>query len=80
MKKINLESIRDLLCEVFSNSDVPINIIDMKINDLDDWDSLGNFNLLLLAEEWFEVKFSMDDMSEIKSVSQLINTIENLRK
>ena len=68
------------MCEVFSNSDVPINIIDLKINDLDEWDSLGNFNLLLLAEEWFEVKFSMDDMSEIKSVSQLINTIENLRK
>jgi acyl carrier protein len=77
MKKINLEKIRALLCETFSNSEIPDCVTDLKIGDLVEWDSLGNFNLLLLTEEWFEVKFSMDDMSTIKSVSELISAIEN---
>jgi len=79
MKKIDLNNIKDLLSEVFSNSEIPDNVIDLKIGDLTEWDSLGNFNLLLLAEDWFEIKFSMIDMSTIKSVSQLISTIKNLR-
>lgn len=79
MKKIDLNNIKDLLSEVFSNSEIPDNVIDLKIGDLTEWDSLGNFNLLLLAEDWFEVKFSMIDMSTIKSISQLISTIKNLR-
>jgi acyl carrier protein len=57
MKIINSEKIRELLHEVFVNSDIPDNVNDLKIGDLEEWDSLGNFNLLLLIEEYFEIKF-----------------------
>ena len=77
MNKIDLDRIKNLLSEVFNNSDIPNDIINLKINDITEWDSLGNLNLLLLAEEWYKVKFTIDEMSTIKSVSQLISTIEN---
>ena len=49
----------------------------MKIGDLDEWDSLGNLNLLLAVEEFFNVKFDVEQMSNIKSVSDIINNLDN---
>jgi len=76
MKKNNLENIRALLCEAFNNSDIPDSVSDLKIGDLAEWDSIGNFNLLLLAEEWFEFKFSMEEMANIKSIPELVAAIK----
>jgi acyl carrier protein len=77
MKKNNLENIRTLLCEAFNNSDIPDSVSDLKIGDLAEWDSIGNFNLLLLAEEWFEFKFSMEEMANIKSIPELVAAIKS---
>lgn len=78
MKKINLNDLKNLLSEVFSDSVIPEDIIDLKLGDIPEWDSVGNLNLLLLAEEKFSIEFSMNDMSSIKSVSKLIEVIEGL--
>lgn len=77
MKNYDIENIRNLLCEAFSNSDIPQVVTDLKIGDLAEWDSLGHFNLLLLAEDWFEVKFSMDEMTNIKSIPELVAAIKS---
>ena len=76
MKIINMENIRNLLSEAFVNSDIPNNINNLKIGDLAEWDSLGNFNLLLLAEVRFEIKFSMEDITNIKSIPELVAAIK----
>jgi acyl carrier protein len=80
MKKPNSENISALLHDAFNNSDIPYCVTDLKIGDLMEWDSIGNFNLLLLAEEWFELKFSMEEMTNIKSIPELVVAIESRNK
>jgi len=35
------------------------------------WDSFAHFNLLLLIEEAYAVRFSVDDMTNLKSVAEI---------
>ena len=44
-KKIN--QLRNIFCETFPDAKIPKNIEKLKVGDFDEWDSLGNFNLLL---------------------------------
>ena len=65
---MNSKEIKNILTEVFPKSKIPKKINGLKINDLKEWDSLGNFNLLLAVEEKYKIKFSMKEISEIKSI------------
>ena len=67
-----ISSIREILISTFPNSDVPNNCSDLKIGDLEEWDSLGNFNLLLAIESEYGLRFSLEEMSGIKSVSGIV--------
>lgn len=40
--------------------------------DIGDWDSFEHLNLLLSLEEEFGIKFQMDDISNIKTVSDIL--------
>ena len=71
----NRQKIRESLISVFPLSDMPEDIVSLKIGDIPDWDSLGNFNLLLAIEDAFNVRFSVDEMSKIQSISQIIEKI-----
>ena len=51
-----------------------------EFNDLDEnlgvgafpgWDSLAHFNFLMAVEEDFGIRFSMDEMSELKNLRQI---------
>jgi acyl carrier protein len=68
--------IRQLLKEVFPNDKIPENITDLSMGDISSWDSLGNFNLILAIETDFGIRFSMEQMTEIKSIVQIIEALE----
>lgn len=51
----------------------------LKINSFTEWDSIGNLNLLLEIEKEFRFKFSMEEMSEIKSIKQIKLKIKNIK-
>ncbi len=69
---VELSELRDILVNTFSSSQVPSDISDLKMNDIDEWDSLGNFNLLLAVESFYGVRFDMEAMATIKSVPDLL--------
>ena len=50
---------------VFEDSD------DLRVGSLPDWNSLAHFNFLLLVEESYGVRFSVDEMSELKSIAEI---------
>tara|TARA_Y100000591_G_C21489873_1_gene524572 strand:+ start:64 stop:288 length:225 start_codon:yes stop_codon:yes gene_type:complete len=52
------------------------NFIDLKIGDLEKWDSLGNFNLLLSIEKEFNFRFSNEEISELKSIKEILISIK----
>jgi acyl carrier protein len=77
MKLKKIESIHQVLCETFPNDKIPNDIGNLKIGDIEHWDSLGNLNLLLAVEERFSIRFTIEEMTNIKSISQLITFLEN---
>jgi acyl carrier protein len=67
-----VEDLRKVLSDVFQNSEIPENIESLKIGDFPEWDSLGNFNLLLVIEELYSTRLTIEQMSQIKSVQQIL--------
>ena len=67
--------IRNLMCETFPNDIIPDNVLDLNMGDLKGWDSLGNFNLILAVELEFDIRFSMDQATGIKSIDQIIKVL-----
>ena len=65
-------SLRKILQDTFSKSDIPENIDDLKMGDFDEWDSLGNFNLILAVEQKFKIQFDMDDIENMNSVRAIL--------
>jgi acyl carrier protein len=72
----NLDKIRLLLQEVFPNDQLPSDISNLKMGDLPSWDSLGNFNLILAVETKLDIRFSMEQISKMKSVEEILNAFE----
>jgi len=48
-----------------------------KLNDLEEWDSLGNFNLILAVEQKFGVRFDIEDMENLTSIEKIQQTLNN---
>ena len=55
MIKVKIEDIFNILNTTFQNSNIPRDCRNLKIDDFDEWDSLGNFNLLLAIEEFYQI-------------------------
>ena len=41
------------------------------------WDSLGHFNLLLAIEEEFDIRFSPEEIAELKTLAQIEKCLKN---
>jgi acyl carrier protein len=76
MHNNNLENLHLILEEAFPNDPLPNDISDLRMGDLPSWDSLGNFNLILAVETKFNTRFSMEQISEIKSVTEILKALE----
>jgi len=44
---------------------------DLAIGSFPEWTSLAHFNFLLLIEEHYGVRFTVDEMSEMKSLREI---------
>lgn len=65
------------LKKTFPNSKIPKHFQKLKIGDLKEWDSLGNYYLILEIEKIFKRKFSAKVFNEIKSISDIKKHLSN---
>ena len=70
-------SLRKIIVDTFSKSNIPENIDDLKMGDIDEWDSIGNFNLILAIEQKYGIRFNMEDLDKLKSVKEIKRLLEN---
>ena len=63
--------LKEILKNTFKNSLIPEDISDLKMGDFDEWDSLGNFNLILAVEQHFQVQFEIDDLENLTSIKAI---------
>ena len=69
--------LRALICETFPNSIVPEDITNLRLGDLPEWDSLGNFNLIMAIEREYNIQFDIEIMEKLTSVKDLEEGISN---
>lgn len=71
----NLEKYNQVFCEQFSLE----NGFDgkkVKINETDDWDSVGHLNLISELEDVFEIMFETEDILALDSYDRGIKILE----
>jgi acyl carrier protein len=68
----NMKStLRDLLTQQFPSSDIPDEVTNLAVGSFPEWDSLAHFNFLLLVEENYNVRFTIEEMAELKSLADV---------
>ena len=77
MKRISNQEVREILTDIFPTADIPSSCLDLKLGDFQEWDSLGNFNLLLAVEERYDIRLDMEEMSQLKSISDIMKLLAN---
>jgi acyl carrier protein len=71
------EKLREVIAMAFPNSLIPENIMELEYGAIEEWDSLGNFALLMLVEQKFGLEFTMNELSELKSIKQILIRIKS---
>ena len=69
------EVVNGIFRNIFDDEDITVND-ETEAGDIEDWDSLEQINILVAMEKAFLVKFSVDDVSNIKNVGETVDLIE----
>ncbi len=62
--------LEDLLRQEFPNATIDADS-NLALGSIPEWDSVAHFNLLILIEETYDVRFSVDEMTELKSLTEI---------
>lgn len=66
-----LNKIYDLLSSQFPAAEIPAIDETLHPGSFGEWDSLGHFNFLLAIEDEFGIRFTVDEMTEVKSLRDI---------
>lgn len=72
----NLEKYNQVFCQLFLLEE-GFNGNEVKINDTEDWDSVGHMELITALEDTFDIMFETDD---ILGLTSYLEGIEILKK
>lgn len=72
-----LEQINDIFKNVFDDDDLIITR-ETNADDIEDWDSLEQINLLVAMENKFQIKFKLEDVSSLENVGDMIDLIARM--
>lgn len=76
---MNRNEIQDKVTQIFRMvfDDEELEIQDSTCaEDIEDWDSLEQINLLIAMEKEFKIKFHIAEVSQLKNVGEMMDLIE----
>ena len=79
MKKEILKVIQITVSEVLNNDSISLNI-NSNIDDIEGWDSLAHVGIVTQIEQDFEIKFTLEEVSELTSIKKIVESIERKYK
>jgi len=53
---------------------------DLCIGDVEEWDSLAHLQIFMELEKEFDIKFSMDDISNLDCINKIIDKVKQCKK
>lgn len=71
-----IKIIQAVFRDVLSNKNIKISRKSTP-EDVEGWDSLVNINIVVALEEHFNIKFSLDEITNINSVEDIVKMIES---
>ena len=72
-----LESIQEIFRDNFDDDTLVITH-DICADDIEDWDSLEQINLLTAIEKKFQIKFKLADVRGLKDVGDLLDLVKRM--
>ena len=73
-----LEAVQEIFRDNFDDDTLVITR-DTCADDIEDWDSLEQINLLTAMEKAFGLKFKLEDVRGLKNVGELLDLIARLK-
>lgn len=75
MQKVEIvEKLNEIFSDVFDD-DITVND-EMTADDIEDWDSFEQINLITAIEKSFNIKFKMETVLQMKNVGDMIAAIQ----
>lgn len=74
-RKDIMNNVQQIFRDIFDDETLMINE-ETNANDIDDWDSFEQINLLVSIEGCFNIKFDITEVSDLKNVASMIDLIE----
>ena len=69
------DEMKKIFRDVFEDEALEINN-ETNAEDIEDWDSLEQINLLIAMEKKFEIKFNINEVTSIQNVGEMLELIE----
>ena len=69
------EKLNEVFQDVFDDDSITVNA-ETTADDIEDWDSLEHINLVVAIEKAFGLKFSMDEVTGMKNVGEMVEIIK----
>lgn len=69
-----LSSVNEIFIDVFDDEEIVIDD-STTAEDIEDWDSLEQVNLIVAIEKKFDMKFKMDEVYGMKNVGEMLDII-----
>lgn len=68
------ERLNEVFQDVFDDKSITVSDT-TTANDIEDWDSLEQINLIVAVENEFGMKFNMDEVNGMKNVGEMVDII-----
>ncbi len=72
---MKISDLLELLKKQFPDVEISNPPTEMAVGSFPEWDSLGHYNLLLLIEESYGVRFTIEEMSEMKTLTEIAEVL-----
>ena len=72
-----LAKLNEIFCDVFDDEDIVLTDATTS-DDIEDWDSLEQINLLVAIEKQFSIKFSLADVADLENVGAMVDLVERM--
>ncbi len=68
------KDLTEIFWDVFDDEDIVLTDA-TTADDIEDWDSLEQINLVVACEKKFNIKFDMKEIQNLKNVGEMVDTI-----
>ena len=72
-----MAKLNEIFCDVFDDEDIVLTDA-TNSDDIEDWDSLEQINLLVAIEKKYSIKFKLDDVAKLANVGDMVSLIEKM--